>query len=224
VYVWLLAAVRLGIALDIAVASGPNLVNNATQGRIIMNGIWYSRSNSTTDVNAMDPLLDAEACTRDAALMSELGINTIYVMAIDAKENHDDCFSIFNSVGIYVMLVLRKDGIFSTTASDFVKSYNTDFLKDMFEMIDAVKDYDNMLGFDLGVFPHMGEFALGTVDVSYVDAEKMYRVRHTRIIATGRNLVLTMSIVFHQGYKRIHLPQCTTLNISRRYPLPYPQR
>lgn len=176
-YLWLLAATPLAIALDIAVARGPTLVNNATSGTIVMNGIWYSRSNSTTDVHAMDPLIDAEACTRDAALMSQLGINTIYVMAIDPEENHNDCFSIFNSVGIYVVLVLRKDGIFSTSYDDFVKSYTTDFLKGMFAMIDAVKDYENLLGFDLGVFPNINEFALQEGGVSYPDGEKLYRVR-----------------------------------------------
>ncbi|KAF2727857.1 hypothetical protein EJ04DRAFT_570021 [Polyplosphaeria fusca] len=147
-----------------------------------INGIWYSRSNSTTDANAMDPLTDPEACTRDAALMSDMGINTIYVMAIDPKENHDDCFSIFNSVGIYVLMMLRKDAVFPTSYDDFAGSYNTDFLKSMFEIVDAVKDYDNLMGFDLGNFPAISQFALSNRDLSYPDAEKMYRafVRDTK--------------------------------------------
>ncbi|EAT87802.2 hypothetical protein SNOG_05411 [Parastagonospora nodorum SN15] len=150
-FTWLLyfAAFQVAWALDFATTRGPFLVNNATQSDITINGIWYSLSNSTTDTNAMDPLKDAKACTRDAALMAQAGINTIYVMAIDPKVNHDDCFSIFNSVGIYVVVVLRKDGVFGTSQEDFEKSYTTEFLKGMFEAIDAVKGYDNLLGFDL---------------------------------------------------------------------------
>lgn len=136
----------------------------------------YSLSNSTTDVNAMDSLKDGEACTRDAALMAQLGINTIYVMAIDPEENHDDCFSIFNSVGIYVIVALRKDGIFQMSYEDFVKSYTTDFLKGMFEVIDAVKDYENLLGFDLGILPDMGLFGTAQNNLSYAEGEKLYRV------------------------------------------------
>jgi hypothetical protein len=124
----------------------------------------------------MDPLKDAKACTRDAALMAQAGINTIYVMAIDPKVNHDDCFSIFNSVGIYVVVVLRKDGVFGTSQEDFEKSYTTEFLKGMFEAIDAVKDYDNLLGFDLGVHPTYAGSMYNMSTISYADTMKMYRV------------------------------------------------
>jgi hypothetical protein len=141
----------------------------------------YSLSNSTTDINAMDSLKDAKACTRDAALMAQAGINTIYVMAIDTKADHDDCFSIFNAVGIYVMVVLRRDGIFETSLEDFSKSYTTDFLKSMFEVIDAVKYYDNLLGFDLGVLPTYYASASQT-QTSYADTMKLYRVRCSRRI------------------------------------------
>lgn len=55
----------------------------------------------------MDPLTDPTACTRDAALMKELGMNMIIVDSLDRAANHDDCFSIFNSVGIYVTLILN---------------------------------------------------------------------------------------------------------------------
>jgi hypothetical protein len=128
----------------------------------------------------MDSLKDPKACTRDAALMAQTGINTIYVMAIDTKANHDDCFSIFNAVGIYVMVVLRRDGIFDTSYEDFSKSYTTDFLKSMFEVIDAVKDYDNLLGFDLGVLPTYYGSSSGQTQTSYADTMKLYRVSRSR--------------------------------------------
>jgi hypothetical protein len=141
--------------------------------------LGYSLSNSTTDTNAINPRKDAEACTRDAALMAQVGINTIYIMTIDLKANHDDCFSIFSLVGIYIMVVLRKDGVFATSAEDFTQSYTTDFVKGMFETIDAVKDYDNLLGFDLGVFPTYSDFWYNMTTTTYVNTMKMYRVRLT---------------------------------------------
>jgi hypothetical protein len=128
----------------------------------------------------MDSLKDAKACTRDAALMAQAGINTIYVMAIDTNANHDDCFSIFNAVGIYVMVVLRKDGIFETSQEDFSKSYTTESLKDMFEIIDAVKDYENLLGFDLGVLPTYYSQSSGQIQKSYAETMKLYRVGRSR--------------------------------------------
>jgi hypothetical protein len=135
----------------------------------------------------MDPLLDPVACTRDAALMAQVGINTIYVMAINPNSTHDDCFSIFNAVGIYVVVVLRKDGVFDTSYEDFTKSYTTDFLKGMFEIIDAVKDYDNLLGFDLGVLPTYASWLTETPQVSYADVMKMYRVSGVRSEAFRRS-------------------------------------
>ncbi|KAH7389398.1 Glucanosyltransferase-domain-containing protein [Phaeosphaeria sp. MPI-PUGE-AT-0046c] len=171
----LLATTPIVSALGIATTRGPYLVNNDTQGMITMNGIWYSLSNSTTDTNAMDSLKDAEACTRDAALMAQAGINTIYVMAIDPKANHDECFSIFNSVGIYVMVVLRQDGVFNLDHKAFTDSYTAEFLKGMFQIIDAVKDYDNLLGFNIGLLPTYTTGRSANSTVSYADIMKMYR-------------------------------------------------
>lgn len=150
-------------------------MNNQTGGMITMNGIWYSLSNSTTDTNAMDSLKDAKACTRDAALMAQTGINTIYVMAIDPKANHDECFSIFNSVGIYVMVMLRQDGVFDLNYKTFTDSYTTEFLKGMFEIVDAVKDYDNLLGFNIGLLPTFITPEYAASSVTYGDMMKMYR-------------------------------------------------
>lgn len=133
----------------------------------------YSLSNKTTDINALDPLTDPEACTRDAALMDLLGVNTIYVNTLDPTENHDDCFSIFNSVGIYVVLVLRKDGAFGTDADNTDAAYSVDSMRQTFEIITAVMDYENLLGVDIGVFPYYSDFK----DYSkFAGAQKLYRV------------------------------------------------
>jgi hypothetical protein len=169
----------------------------------------YSLSNSTTDTNAMDSLKDAKACTRDAALMAQAGINTIYVMAIDTNANHDDCFSIFNAVGIYVMVVLRKDGIFETTDEDFLKSYTTEFLKSMFNIIDAVKDYENLLGFDLGVLPTYFSRSSGQIPTSYTDTMRLYRVCRlsTSIIYVQRLTLLEAFVRDVKAYISLNAPR-----------------
>jgi hypothetical protein len=99
----------------------------------------------------MDPLTDPKACTRDAALMERLGVNNIYVKQIDPSANHDDCFSIFNSVGIYVTIVLAGRNFF---INGIDRAYTTEHFEDLFRRFDAIKDYENVLGVDVGYLPN----------------------------------------------------------------------
>lgn len=134
----------------------------------------------------MDSLKDGDACRRDATLMANVGINTIYVMAIDPQENHDDCFSIFNSVGIYVIVTLRKEAIFQSTYTELANSYSTGFFQESFKIIDAVKDYENLLGFDLGHLPIMGFITNDAPNLTYAGIEKIYRVRDRIVLLCFR--------------------------------------
>lgn len=54
--------------------------------------------------SGIDPLSNGTECLRDAALMQQLGVNAIRVYNLDPALNHDDCASIFNAVGIYLIL------------------------------------------------------------------------------------------------------------------------
>jgi hypothetical protein len=120
----------------------------------------------------MDSLTDAEACTRDAALMSRLSINNIYIDTFDSTLNHDDCFSIFNSVGIYVTVLLAGMGLFMEDGGiDGV--YTTEGFKELFRRIDAIKDYENLLGIDIGTIPDFGSIS----DVArFPDVQNIFRV------------------------------------------------
>ena len=106
---------------------------------------------TSIDVAPRDALGDAEACTRDAALMIRLGINNIVVGPIDPAINHDACFSIFNSVGIYVTVIMTSNLLFMDP--DVEGAYRADHLKDMFLQIDALKDYENLLGVQIAQLP-----------------------------------------------------------------------
>jgi hypothetical protein len=53
-----------------------------------------------------DPLVDTNQCTLDAALMKQLGANTIRVYHVDATADHSGCMQAFADAGIYLVLDL----------------------------------------------------------------------------------------------------------------------
>ena len=90
-------------------------------------------------------------CLRDAALMQRLGVNTIRVYNLDPSLNHDDCASIFNAVGIYMLLDVNSPlGGQSINRADPSSSYDSDYLSRIFGVVEAFKDYPNLLGFFSG--------------------------------------------------------------------------
>jgi hypothetical protein len=123
----------------------------------------------------MDNLNDAEACRRDAALIQKLGINLIVTNGdLDLDLNHDECFSIFNSASIYVLLYLE----YSLDPLESPGSvYTGDRLGEIFRTIDSVKNYENLLGFSLMNYPDLySHEPIGTDLAQYVIAAKTLRV------------------------------------------------
>lgn len=53
-----------------------------------------------------DPLVDTEQCKRDAALLQNLGANTIRVYHVNGTADHAGCMNAFASVGIYLFVDL----------------------------------------------------------------------------------------------------------------------
>ena len=98
----------------------------------------------------MDALTDPGACLRDAALLQKLGINTIHVYGIDPKLSHDECVSIFDSVGIYIFISLSWNNTGPAAVPNAAAAYNFDFMQSSFAVVDAFKDYENLLGFFVG--------------------------------------------------------------------------
>ena len=98
-----------------------------------------------------DPLSNADACLRDAALMQTLGINTIRCYNVDPTLNHDKCASIFDTVGIYMIIDVNSPlAGQSIDRSDPSSSYNEYYLQHVFSVVEAFKNYDNVLGFFAG--------------------------------------------------------------------------
>ncbi|KAI9717210.1 MAG: hypothetical protein M1828_007403 [Chrysothrix sp. TS-e1954] len=95
-----------------------------------------------------DPLSNSDNCLRDAALMQILGLNTIRVYNLDPDVDHDDCASIFNAVGVYMICDVNSPlPNQSISSADPASSYNLDYLNRTFAIIDAFRNYPNTLGF-----------------------------------------------------------------------------
>lgn len=95
-----------------------------------------------------DPLSNPEICLRDAALMQNLGVNTIRSYNIDPSLDHDQCVSIFSQAGIYIILDVNSPlpGE-SLDRSDPAGSYHEGYLERIFAVVEAFKEYPNILGF-----------------------------------------------------------------------------
>ncbi len=77
-----------------------------------------------------------------------LGINTIRVYNLDPNINHDLCASIFNAVGIYMLLDVNSPlPNESLNPKDLQSSYNAEYLKRTFTVVEAFHNFPNTLGF-----------------------------------------------------------------------------
>ncbi|KAE8443658.1 hypothetical protein EG329_001516 [Mollisiaceae sp. DMI_Dod_QoI] len=104
-------------------------------------GVAYGSSNS------IDVLTSASQCTKDAALMQTLGVNTIRVYFIDTSANHDGCMSAFEDAGIYVLVAL--DSTWSVINRNSPK-WTTAQYSNFTAVMDAFANYNNTLGFVAG--------------------------------------------------------------------------
>jgi hypothetical protein len=78
-------------------------------------------------------------------------VNTIRSYNLNPTLNHDECMSIFNSVGIYVALDVNSPSEGQhIDRSNPGSTYNKDYLEHVFTMINAFMDYPNTLAFFSG--------------------------------------------------------------------------
>jgi hypothetical protein len=88
---------------------------------------------------------------RDAALMQRLGINTIRIYNIQPTLDHDKCVSIFSEAGIYIILDVNSplpNG--SLNRAEPWTTYSALYFQQVFGVIEAFKNYENVLGFFAG--------------------------------------------------------------------------
>lgn len=119
-----------------------------------------------------------------------LGISTIRVYNLDPSINHDDCASIFNAVGIYMLLDVNSPlPNESLNPGDLKGSYNTEYLKRTFAIVEAFQNFPNTLGF-FGSNEVLNSVASGKDVPPYIRAVtrdlKNYIARHSpRVIPVG---------------------------------------
>lgn len=96
-----------------------------------------------------DVLSDGEVCLRDAFVLQQLGVNIIRVYTINPWINHDECMSIFNAAGIYLLIDVNSPSL-SLDRYNPASTYSENYLNQVFGVIDAFKGYPNLLGFFSG--------------------------------------------------------------------------
>lgn len=113
-----------------------------------VNTYRYQPGGSSGFQHGSDPLSNGTNCLRDAALMQSLGVNAIRVYNLDPTVNHDECASIFNAVGIYMMIDVNSPlPNESLVPTQLASSYSTTYLQHIFGVVEAFHNYDNTLAF-----------------------------------------------------------------------------
>ncbi|KAF9986657.1 1,3-beta-glucanosyltransferase gas1 [Mortierella antarctica] len=132
-------------ALNPISIKGSKFFDTATKDQFFIKGVAYQPRGFTTEF--VDPLSKPADCRRDAALMKDVGFNTIRVYQVDPTANHDECMKLFENEGIYLMLDLTgpKHAIVRNNPE-----YSVDILSNVQRTIDAFKGYINTLGFFIG--------------------------------------------------------------------------
>ena len=102
---------------------------------------------STTNPNIQDPLTDKAGCQRDIPLLQELQTNTIRVYSIDTTQSHDDCMTMLQNAGIYVIADMSASNI-SINRDD--PSWDAQLYARYTNVIDTMQKYPNTLGFFAG--------------------------------------------------------------------------
>lgn len=127
---------------------------DAEDGNVFfINGVDYQPGGSSDYSSDMtsDILTDPEVCARDATVLQNLGVNTIRIYTIDPDLNHDECMSIFNNAGIYVILDVNSPlGGESLNRADPASDYNANYLSRVFDVIESFRSYSNVIGFFIG--------------------------------------------------------------------------
>ncbi|UNI19913.1 Glycolipid anchored surface protein 4 precursor [Purpureocillium takamizusanense] len=144
--------VALAATLVTAVPSlevkGTDFVNPDTGKKFQIVGIAYQPGGSAgyDPKTGKDPLSHADTCLRDAALMQVIGVNTIRVYNLDPYINHDECASIFNAAGIYMIIDVNSPLVGEAiTSFEPWTSYYAAYLNHTFAVVEAFSNYPNTL-------------------------------------------------------------------------------
>ncbi|POS75245.1 1,3-beta-glucanosyltransferase gel3 [Diaporthe helianthi] len=111
------------------------------------NGTQFFLKGVAYQLTSDDPLVDSEQCARDAALMHDLGVNSIRVYHVDASKDHSKCMSTLADAGIYLLVDLDTFDTYILPTSPW---WNQTQYERFTEVMDEFQKYDNTLGFFVG--------------------------------------------------------------------------
>lgn len=98
-----------------------------------------------------DLLSEPSQCARDVFAFQQLGINTLRIYQLNPELNHDECMTMLNDAGIYVILDVNSGNMGEhLNRADPEGTYNANYLNRIFKFIEAFKNYPNVLGFFSG--------------------------------------------------------------------------
>ncbi|KAF1993003.1 glycoside hydrolase family 72 protein [Amniculicola lignicola CBS 123094] len=129
---------------------GQDFVDSVTGKRVMLIGVDYQPGGQAgyKPTSGQDPLSNGTVCLRDAALLQGLGVNVIRVYNVDPTINHDECASIFNAVGIYMVIDVNSPfGGESINRANPVESYHVGYLNRIFGVVENFKNYPNLMAF-----------------------------------------------------------------------------
>ncbi|KAI9158584.1 1,3-beta-glucanosyltransferase gel2 [Paramyrothecium foliicola] len=143
-----LAATAVGAVKPLEIR-GTDFVEPDTGKRVQIVGAAYQPGGSAgynPEVTGKDPLSDPEVCLRDAALLQVMGINAIRVYNLSPDLNHDECASIFNAAGMYMMIDVNSPLVGEALASkEPWTTYYKAYLNRTFAIAEAFGNYPNTL-------------------------------------------------------------------------------
>ncbi|KAF1964603.1 hypothetical protein BU23DRAFT_594100 [Bimuria novae-zelandiae CBS 107.79] len=171
-------AVLTGLLTSVAVAvhpvevQGQDFIDTVTKKRFMIVGVDYQPGGQAgyKPQENSDPLTNKDVCLRDAITLQKLGANTIRVYNVDPTLNHDDCASIFNSAGIYMIIDVNgpQSGESINRAEPWT-SYHKDYLRRIFGVVENFKNYPNTLAF-FSANEVMNDMDTGKVNPQYIRA------------------------------------------------------
>ncbi|KAL8824944.1 MAG: hypothetical protein Q9191_004713 [Dirinaria sp. TL-2023a] len=157
-------------AVQTVKVQGSDFVNTVTGARLQIIGVAYQPGGSSGYKPGSDPLSNGTNCLRDAALMQQLGVNAIRVYNVDPTINHDACASIFNAVGIYMIIDVNSPlPNESLVPTQLASSYSLTYLQHIFGVVEAFHNYNNTLAF-VGGNEDMNDVPSGATTPPYLRA------------------------------------------------------
>ncbi|OQO08538.1 hypothetical protein B0A48_06408 [Cryoendolithus antarcticus] len=145
----MLSLLALGLLAGQAVSALPTISTKGSKfftsdgNQFFLKGVAYQLTED-------DPLAQPTQCALDAALMKELGANSIRVYHVDPTASHDVCMKTFDDAGIYIWLDLDTFSTYIMGPGIATPVWNSTMYEAYGQVMDAFHNYDNLAGFFVG--------------------------------------------------------------------------